>query len=304
MSKHKKLTGGPKTAAGKARSAMNAVSHGLTSKSIVIDGVESQAEWEAYRDCIVESLQPDSFVERDLAEDFAACCWRLKRVPRIEAQLLAAQFATARASQGMPTGTAAKLAEHQRTVDDLAAAIALLKFVSQAGERAVLDGADVVRVLDAASDGNRGLYPSNVVPPESWEKEDFPGWTAGRARTAVGTIAQYVRHDDPIAAAIERLTGAQAHLEDMIAAEQPRAAQIALIQATLPDSNVLQSLPRYEVHLSRRAISVLHELEVLQRARISLSAQLAPIEISSTMPEGERLLDISRPAGDSETSSV
>jgi hypothetical protein len=67
----------------------------------------------------------------------------------------------------------------------------------------------------------------------------------------------------------------------------------------------LQALPRYEAHLSRRAISALHELEALQRARVGLPAQLARIDINGAMPEPETLVDISQPAGeDLETRTI
>ncbi len=74
--------GGPKTKAGKAKVARNAVKHGITSPSPVIPGMETEEGWEAHRDGIIESVQPEGYLERELAQNLALHLWQHRRVTR------------------------------------------------------------------------------------------------------------------------------------------------------------------------------------------------------------------------------
>lgn len=77
--------GGPKTAAGKARSSRNAVKHGFVSLAPVIPDLEVEADWWRYRSDILESLEPVGELEETLAGRIAEYLWRLRRVPAFEA---------------------------------------------------------------------------------------------------------------------------------------------------------------------------------------------------------------------------
>ena len=79
---------GPRTAKGKARSSRNALTHGLTAQEIVIPG-EDPAAYQAFRQQLIDDLQPNGSCELDLVERLAATFWRLRRIPRFEAILLA-----------------------------------------------------------------------------------------------------------------------------------------------------------------------------------------------------------------------
>ena len=61
-----------------------AVTHGITTASPVIEGMEDQQDWERHLDGIVESLSPEGALERTLAERIASLFWRLQRVTRHE----------------------------------------------------------------------------------------------------------------------------------------------------------------------------------------------------------------------------
>lgn len=81
-----KRNGGPKSARGKARSSKNAITHGLTSQSPVIPRVESEEEWQSFRNGILESFDLDSPLETELAERVALQLWLLRRVARYQRQ--------------------------------------------------------------------------------------------------------------------------------------------------------------------------------------------------------------------------
>ena len=78
---------GPQTAEGKAAVSQNAVKHGLSAANVVISS-ESQADFNLYRDQILDELAPVSPMESMLAERVVSLSWRLKRVGRIQNQTI------------------------------------------------------------------------------------------------------------------------------------------------------------------------------------------------------------------------
>jgi hypothetical protein len=79
---------GPRTAAGKARVASNALKHGISSIRPVVPG-ESNDKWETHRRAFVEDLAPEGPVETALAERVASAVWRLRRVTAYEEAAIA-----------------------------------------------------------------------------------------------------------------------------------------------------------------------------------------------------------------------
>ena len=74
---------GPRTNEGKAAVSQNAVKHGLLAEHDVICS-ESQADFDLYRQQILDELNPVSPMESMLAERVVALSWRLKRVCRFQ----------------------------------------------------------------------------------------------------------------------------------------------------------------------------------------------------------------------------
>ena len=83
-----KKSTGPRTAEGKARASGNAIKHGLTAKDRVVLNQESTQQFEAMRMCLLEEMQIGSAVEKLLLEDIAAAAWRLRRIARIEKEMM------------------------------------------------------------------------------------------------------------------------------------------------------------------------------------------------------------------------
>ncbi len=77
---------GPRTAAGKAASSMNALKHGLTSRRVVMP-YENQAEFDALLKDLMDESQPAGTLEIELVNDIAASLWRLSRARRRECDL-------------------------------------------------------------------------------------------------------------------------------------------------------------------------------------------------------------------------
>jgi hypothetical protein len=78
---------GPKTAAGKARSARNALKHGLRAAKYPVLPDESPAEFAAHEAALIEELAPVGALQTMLARRVAVAAWRLAWADRIEADL-------------------------------------------------------------------------------------------------------------------------------------------------------------------------------------------------------------------------
>ena len=78
---------GPRTRQGKAAVSQNAVKHGLLAARDVISS-ESQADFDLYRNRILDELAPASPMESMLAKRIVSLSWRLKRAGRIQNQAI------------------------------------------------------------------------------------------------------------------------------------------------------------------------------------------------------------------------
>jgi hypothetical protein len=78
---------GPKTPEGKARSAQNALKHGMRAQKHLVLPDEDTTEFEALEAALVEELAPVGALQAVLARRVAVAAWRLARADRIEAEL-------------------------------------------------------------------------------------------------------------------------------------------------------------------------------------------------------------------------
>jgi hypothetical protein len=78
---------GPTSQQGKARSKMNALRHGLTARVVVLPSEDMDA-YNAFSKEIVDSLDPQTPVERQFAQTVADNQWRINRIRSIEDGML------------------------------------------------------------------------------------------------------------------------------------------------------------------------------------------------------------------------
>src|SRR6266849_4834898 len=79
---------GPRTEAGKARSAQNARTHGLTAKELVI-APEDSAEFEELLADYQSEIDPQGALEHTLFDELVSSAWNLRRIRRMETELCA-----------------------------------------------------------------------------------------------------------------------------------------------------------------------------------------------------------------------
>jgi len=80
---------GPRTPEGKEKASRNAIRHGLLAREAVIQG-ENPAEFEVYREGMLQELTPAGAVEAMLAERVVGLSWRLLRAQRLQNAAFAA----------------------------------------------------------------------------------------------------------------------------------------------------------------------------------------------------------------------
>jgi hypothetical protein len=78
---------GPKTEAGKQRSSLNALRHGLTSQIVVMPTEELEA-YQLHLKSFTEEYDPKGATESNLVQALADASWRLNRVVALETNLL------------------------------------------------------------------------------------------------------------------------------------------------------------------------------------------------------------------------
>ncbi|HEX4229628.1 MAG TPA: hypothetical protein VHZ07_13235 [Bryobacteraceae bacterium] len=82
------LSTGPKSAAGKAKSSLNAVSTGLTGRTVLLPGDDAKAYGDHMANYFVR-FDPQTPEEEELVQDLAETKWRLLRVPQLEQDIYA-----------------------------------------------------------------------------------------------------------------------------------------------------------------------------------------------------------------------
>jgi hypothetical protein len=83
-----RLSTGPPTPAGKQRSSLNALRHGLTAASAVLPS-EDPAAYEQHRRRFFDEYQPATPTESQLVQELVDTSWRLNRIPLLEAATFA-----------------------------------------------------------------------------------------------------------------------------------------------------------------------------------------------------------------------
>ena len=78
---------GPKTPQGRAISSMNAYSHGLTAKTLILQS-EDPDQFAKMLNSYFDYLQPTNPIEVDLIADMVAARWRLRRIWRFETAMI------------------------------------------------------------------------------------------------------------------------------------------------------------------------------------------------------------------------
>jgi hypothetical protein len=93
---------GPNTAPGKARSARNALKHGLRARKSVLLEDEDAIEFRRFARALEAELAPEGRLQADLVGRIAIAAWRARRADRLEAGVLGGYLESAGAADADP----------------------------------------------------------------------------------------------------------------------------------------------------------------------------------------------------------
>jgi len=238
---------GPRTVAGKARVARNALRHGILAKrTVIMEGParEDVAEFRGLLQRLRDDLDPEGALEELLVERIASCTWRLGRVMRAESAsireaLEEAPFAAEERERECDLEL--RDAEPEERLRTVAGIESMLTVVREAGERLRRHGA-----LDA----------DELARVEEVVGYALPGTGVQDERGRAGVLE------------------ALAHLEAGLEGLRARAAERAALQRerapgllAIPTEATATRLLKYETAIERQLYKAVHELERLQARR-------------------------------------
>ena len=292
--------GGPATQEGKEMVRWNATRHGIRSPVPVVSGVEKREDWEAHRDGMLDSLQPEGHLELVLAERVALLSWRLHRVTRYETESITLYQEKAQEDlakqRGSPFSDVSGPASPEAVRSNLKSARAdlkLLKRFARTADDEPLSGLDAANILwevaehtDAVAEGKaeaEELLENLSVPglEEGTSPEEFEGWTAGLLHRAVEQVASSADREGPEAVLEAAMRSAEWKVKKAkhSAEEVERDLERMSRERLLPEEKTLEKVARYEAHLSRGFCKALHDLEALQVRRAGGAAPLARLDV-------------------------
>jgi hypothetical protein len=242
---------GPLSAASRARSALNAIRHGLRAKSVVLPGLETAAEWEDHVAAVAGSLRPTTYLEEQLAERIALQLWRLRRAARAEHAAALISSTPSRASLGT---------EARSHFKDLVA-----------DEELVVESAAALKALRALRDGRGGKPLADDAP--------VPRWAQATACEVVGLDFQearkFAKTADGTRALMRRLAGLRAARDG---AEPDSAAvldeTIACVEAEANHIRALYAEGEVRTAMQRVAAVAGDHAELIRRYETSVERSL------------------------------
>jgi len=204
---------GPKTEAGKARSARNAIRHGLRAGRFLVVPEEDALEFDGLETVLLEELAPANALQAVLTRRVVSAAWRLARADRIEAEVLAEQRHRdgglglavirdgngARAFPTLPRYRGAALAEFMRALKTLRA------LQAEAATPVRAAGAGPAPVLKLEPRGRAGTAPDRAATPPAVAREKNPNEPEARGKPAVSEPAPPADGPEPSPAGRTRL---------------------------------------------------------------------------------------------------
>jgi len=251
---------GPKTAEGKAQSSLNALKHGVLSKSVVVSGhfyTEDPLDFVTLQIELEQNLRPEGRVEQLLVERIATCAWRLRRV-------LKAENGEIRLSTD--AGIVAHLRQRQRTGEVMAR---LGNPTGQWCSPAVRYHVDALKRLRerVQTDGRLTVEALSVFSVAFENREIELTDRLKRFLEADGSGENNSQHGRDVLAYLDEKIADFEEVCQHMAEEESREDLARLDAAILPSVEILDKLQRYETTLERQLYRAMNQLERLQRRR-------------------------------------
>jgi hypothetical protein len=268
---------GPKTPAGKATVAGNALRNGLRTEAPVVPG-ERAEDWEAHREGIVGDLAPVGALEEELAGRVALYSWLSRRVARYETGATTAgldevedEIRRGDDFKRLQKQEQALARERKAVASDDGSRRLLEQLPTLSADTPVGGGdacavlADVLGALTGSEDLDRladdAFINSLGVPKEELDAPfEWAGWTAGMVRRGVESLAGQFKAE-PATVLAKALTARRSAQEAGAAEVRQLAAEVKELrkkvrlredrlrqQRLLPPTDALDKVMRYGTH--------------------------------------------------------
>ena len=250
---------GPKSAAGKAMSRMNALKHGLLAREVVVRGLhdgERGSRFQALHQLYREHLDPVGPLEEMMVERIVTAYWRLHRVLIAERGEILRSLGEAEHRDDLTSDPRRLLLTLRRlpwTHEAARELSAIRDCVRREGELTEPTLARLLKVLEGRSSTIKDLQEM---------REAAPADTEGMSEEAIRAKRQ-----ERLAEFLDgQLVNCEEGLRD-IAEIHGWNAQVRRDASLMPAQNVVDKLLRYEARLERQMYRAMNQLERLQRLR-------------------------------------
>lgn len=279
---------GPRTELGKQRSSQNARRHGIFSHAILIKS-ESRQEFDSLRLGLYEALEPQGALEELLVDKLASLSWRYRRLLLAETGEIRSQFLkwSQERDQKIDDASDALRKENRLVseIQDLKVLERCLKLLAELRDGIEENGFQEKRdksILEM-------LYGSNEYSRDRLV-QDYALWVY----TAQATEEERIREgyatpeeckQNVLKSIAEEIRHVKAKHKKRINVES-QENEIELARRSVPESELLERLLRYEASLERAFDRALSQLERIQRMR--RGQQVAPrldVTISGDIPK-------------------
>jgi len=258
---------GPRTAAGKAKSKMNALKHGILARAVVVQGDrggESEQEFTALHARFGRELAPVGPVEEMLVDQIVTAYWRLRRALRAERgeiqlrtnpdSLVSHRFREVLADFGVRHGWSAGLMS-AKAMDTV------LEILERLRQRVVADGELTESALAEAVAQMAGPDLPLMRQLDELRRE----WAGRPTGAEAGEWRE--QHRSKVLSFLEEQIENTCRAHEFYAEREAQETEDRLTAATLPAVETLDKILRYETTLERQLYRAMHQLERLQRRR-------------------------------------
>jgi len=267
---------GPTTPQGKQASRLNALTHGLRAKEVIIPGQEDPPELEAILRELCADWEPEGHTELHFVEQIGLGEWRLRRVHRAELGEIRSQMSSQIASEASEVEdeieeafkhyperlpqilekSTAGIAYQRQEVEDA------LDELESEGEVSEISIDHLERVFGTETDSPITMLKVwfiEEMPEENEENVDSDG-EPRRRRTSAKKKAAARKHLDETLKDLDRQER-KLHKQEKIDLE------IVQQRLSIPQASELERLQRYEAAIKRDMDRAIDQLERLQRRR-------------------------------------
>jgi hypothetical protein len=262
---------GPKTPAGKTRSRMNAMKHGILSDEVVVKGLrykESSREFWDIRESYWQHFAPEGPLEEALLEQIVANRWRQRRVLIAETGEIALGVESGwwrrNNKQVTVLGCLAWMNSMdvvERICESLDGIRYLMSILEDVREDVKKEGELTEAALKRAQD-SLGGKPNTLTNPLAQLRarlaENPEGLEAGDLKA---------RHRQSVLEFVQRELSFLQRAEYRMDEHEEQKEEALQAASVLPSADTLDKLVRYETTLDRQFFRLMHQLERLQRMR-------------------------------------